>query len=461
MAEQKTRVVKGPGRRGPMGPRPKIKNPGKLFTRLMGYVMSKYAIQYILVFVCIFVATFATVQGTAFMEVLIDDYIAPMIGSSNPDYSALLNAMKTVALFYLCGVVATFARERLMMYIAQGSLKSLRDDLFERMEKLPIKYFDTHAHGDIMSIYTNDVDTLRQMIAQSIPQIVSSTVTIITVFISMVRLSVPLTCVSILMVCVTLFVTKNIASKSGTNFLAQQKSLGALNGFIEERMEGQKVVKVFTHEEESIQEFNELNDALFTASNNANKFANIIGPINAQIGNVSYVICAVFGGFLALNGIGGFSVGKLASYLTFNKSFSMPINQLSQQFNSIIMALAGAERVFSLMDEKPEVDEGYVTLVNVEEINGELVETDKKDTNLWAWKYPHKSSGITELVKLEGDVTFHDVDFGYTEEKMVLHNIKMFATPGQKIAFVGSTGAGKTTITNLINRFYAIQDGKI
>lgn len=461
MAERQPKVHQGPGGRGPRGPRPKVKNPGKLLARIMRYVMKRYAIHIVLVVVCIFVAALASVQGTNFMQHLIDDYITPMMGQTNPDYRPLLQAMSKVAIFYMMGVIAAYTQARLMVNVSQGTLKVIRDEMFEHMEKLPIKYFDTHAHGDIMSIYTNDIDTLRQMISQSMPQMLSSAVTVVSVFISMLRLSIPLTITTLLMVGVVMMVSKKLASLSGTYFVAQQRDLGKLNGFIEERMEGQKVVKVFTHEEKSIEEFKELNDALFVSANNANHFANIMGPCNAQLGNLSYVICAVFGGYLALNGIGGFTVGKLASFLTFNKSFSMPINQVSQQFNSIIMALAGAERIFALIDEKPEVDEGYVTLVNAKDENGQLVETDEKDTNCWAWKYPHKTTGVTELVKLEGDVTFNDVDFGYTDEKIVLHNIKMFATPGQKIAFVGSTGAGKTTITNLINRFYDIQDGKI
>ena len=461
MAQEKVHKVHGPGGRGPRGPRPKVKNPGKLFARIMRYVTKRYSLHIVLVIICIFTTALSTVQGTNFTQHLIDDYITPLMGQSNPDYGPLLGAMSRVATFYLMGVIAAYVQQRLMVNVSQGTLKVIRDDMFEHMEKLPIKYFDTHAHGDIMSVYTNDIDTLRQMISQSMPQLLSSSVTIVSVFISMVRLSIPLTIVTVCMVCLVVNVSKKLASLSGTNFIAQQRDLGKLNGFIEEHMEGQKVVKVFTHEDISIDEFRELNDALFESANNANHFANIMGPCNAQLGNLSYVICAVFGGYLALNGIGGFTVGKLASFLTFNKSFSMPINQVSQQFNSIIMALAGAERIFALIDETPELDEGYVTLVNAKEADGKLVETTEKNTNCWAWKWPHKSTGEVELVKLEGDVTFNDVDFGYTDEKIVLHNIKMFATPGQKIAFVGSTGAGKTTITNLINRFYDIQDGKI
>ena len=332
--------------------------------------------------------------------------------------------------------------------------------MFERMETLPVKYFDTHAHGDIMSIYTNDIDTLRQMISQSIPQLISSVITIVSVLVSMIILNVPLTIVTLVMVGVMLVASKNLAGLSGKYFMEQQKNLGIVNGYIEEMMEGQKVVKVFCHEEESLEKFNELNDQLFESANNANKFANVLMPTCAQIGNISYVLCAIVGGVLAVNGVGGFTLGGLASFLTFNKSFSQPINQVSQQFNSIVMALAGAKRIFDLLDEKPEVDDGYVTLVNVKEENGKLVESEKR-TGRWAWKHFHKATGKTDYIELKGDIVLDGVDFGYRDDKIVLHDVKMYAKPGQKIAFVGSTGAGKTTITNLLNRFYDIQDGKI
>ena len=347
-----------------------------------------------------------------------------------------------------------------MINVTQGVLRNIRNELFEHMEKLPIKYFDTHAHGDIMSIYTNDIDTLRQMISQSIPQIINSAFTVVSVFISMLILSVPLTITTLIMVSLMIFCTKTAAGKSGKNFVAQQKNLGAVNGYIEEMMNGQKVVKVFCHEDECKEQFKKLNDELFACADKANTYANFLGPLNAQLGNMSYVVCAIVGGILALNNIGGLTLGGLASFLTFNKSFNMPINQVSNQINAIVMALAGADRVFRLLDEKPEIDEGYVTLVNAKEQDGKLVEAQDY-TGRWAWKHVHKNDGTTEYIELKGDVVFDGVDFGYTDEKMVLHDVKLYAEPGQKIAFVGSTGAGKTTITNLINRFYDIQDGKI
>ena len=448
-----------PGR-GPRGPVPKIKNPGKLLMRLMKFVFTKYGIHYIVVFLCIIASVFCSVQGTLFMQTLIDDYIKPMMGVENPDYTPLLGAMSRVAVFYALGVVAAFVQQKVMIYVAQGTIRDMRNEVFAHMQDLPIRYFDTHAHGDIMSVYTNDIDTIRQLVSQSIPQIINSVITIVTVFINMCILSVPLTILSVVVVIVSINVSKYFAGYSSRYFVAQQQDIGKLNGFVEEMLTGQKVVKVFTHEDENIEEFNKLNEKLFDSANNAHFYSGCMGPINNNIGHIGYVLCAMIGGVLALVGFGGFTVGKLASFLTFNKNFNMPINQVVQQANSIIMALAGCERIFTLMDEVPETDEGYVTLVNAKEVDGQLVETEER-TGRWAWKHPHKAEGTITYHELLGDVVFDGVDFGYVPEKIVLHDIKMFATPGQKIAFVGSTGAGKTTITNLINRFYDIQDGKI
>ena len=449
-----------PGPRGPRGPKPKIKNPGKLFARLMGFIFKKYLPACIIVVICIFVSVLANVQGTMFTKNLIDDYIVPLLKTGNPDYGPLLAAMGRVAVFYGIGVISTFAYSKIMIYVSQGTIKNLRVELFSHMQDLPIRYFDSHAHGDIMSIYTNDIDTLRQLISQSLPQILNSIITVVSVFVSMVILNIPLTVLTIVMVIVTTVVTKKFAGFSSRYFLAQQRDLGKVNGFIEEMLNGQKVVKVFTHEQENIEAFDKINDELFESAYNANMYSNMLGPVNAQIGNLSYVLCALAGGVMALSGFGGLTLGKLASFLTFNKSFNMPISQVSQQFNSIIMALAGCDRIFSLLDETPETDEGYVSLVNAKEENGTLTETPEH-TGLWAWKHTHQADGSVDYKKLEGDVVFDDVDFGYVPEKIVLHDVDLFATPGQKIAFVGTTGAGKTTITNLINRFYDIADGKI
>ena len=450
-----------PGPRGPQGGKPKIENPGKLFLRLMKYIFSQYLWHVILVVIFIFIGVLANVQGTMFMQTLIDKYIVPMIGAEHPDFGPLAAAIGRVAVFYGIGVISTWAYNRIMVNVTQGTLRNLRNDMFTHMESLPIRYFDTHAHGDIMSIYTNDIDTLRQMISQSMPQFLSSVITIVSVFVSMLILNIPLTLVTLFMVGVMLYATKFFAGTSSRYFIKQQQDLGVVNGYIEEMMEGQKVVKVFCHEEESIKDFNELNDKLFESANKANSFVNYLGPVNGQLGNLSYVACAIVGGILALNGVGGFTLGGLASFLTFNKSFSMPVNQVSQQFNSVVMALAGAQRVFKLLDEEPEKDEGYVTLVNVNKREDGTLEESEKRTGHWAWKHFHKAEGTTDYIELNGDVVFDGVDFGYTPEKTVLHDVKMYANAGQKIAFVGSTGAGKTTITNLINRFYDIQDGKI
>ncbi len=449
----------GPGRQ-PRGMKSQVKNPGELFLRLMKYVLKDYKFHCISVVVLIVVSVLCNVQGTMFMKNLIDEYITPFLLSDNPNFTPLAHAIAKVAAFYALGVLATFGYNRLMVNVTQGTLRNLRNDLFSHMEKLPIKYFDTHAHGDIMSVYTNDIDTLRQMISQSMPQLLNSGITIVSVFISMLILSIPLTIVTMVMVGIMVFCSKKSAGQSGAYFAKQQKDLGTVNGYIEEMMNGQKVVKVFCHEEENMQNFKKLNDELYISADRANTFANFLGPINAQIGNISYVICAIVGGVLSLGKVGGFTLGGLASFLTFNKSFSMPINQISMQMNAIVMAMAGADRIFRLMDEKEELDEGYVTLVNAKEEDGKLTECEER-TERWAWKHTHQNDGSVDYVEVKGEVVFNGVDFGYNDEKIVLHDIKLYAKPGQKIAFVGSTGAGKTTITNLINRFYDIQDGKI
>ncbi len=439
---------------------PKVKNPGKILKRIFSMIFEQYSIHVIVVLICVLLNTYASIQGTLFTKTLIDDYIAPMLLKSSPDFAPLLSAIIRIAIIYLLGVGASFLQQKLMIYVAQGTLLRIREKIFSSMEKLPIKFFDTHSHGDIMSIYTNDVDTLRQLISQSLVQLVSSVVTICWTFVTMIMLSVPLTIVTCIMIALTMIASGQILKRSGENFVKQQKSIGQLNGFVEEMMTGQKVVKVFCHEQENTAEFNELNENLFISAYNANKFANSMGPISSQLGNLSYVMCAVVGGILALSTNSALTVGAVASFLALNKSFTMPINQVANQFNSIIMALAGAERVFNLMDEEPEKDEGYVELVNAKIVDGELVETDER-TDKWAWKHIHQADGSIDLVPLEGDIVLDAVDFSYTGDKLVLEDVSVYAHAGQKIAFVGSTGAGKTTITNLINRFYDIQDGKI
>lgn len=442
-------------------PRARVKNPGRLFVRTMGYVTRRYTPQLVIVVLCIVMGVLSSVQGTLFIRNLIDDYIAPMLKGGEDDFRPLLQAISRVALLYAIGVISTYANQRIMIYVSQGTLRDIRKEVFAKMESLPISFFDTHPHGDIMSIYTNDIDTLRQMISMAMPQFLQSLITIASVFISMVFLSVPLTALTLLMVGVMIFFTGFYGRRSGANFIEQQKSLGELNGYIEEMMKGQKVIKIFNHEDESVEAFDEKNKALFNAAYNANKFANILGPINMQLGNVSYVLCAALGGALALTGATSLTVGGLASFLTFNKSFNMPINQISMQFNSVLMALAGAERIFALLDSPAEEDEGYVTLTNARVDQDGTITPAKEHTGVWAWKHYHKADGTTDYTLLKGGIEMHGVDFGYTDDKMVLHDIELYAKPGQKIAFVGSTGAGKTTITNLINRFYDIQDGKI
>ena len=450
-----------PGPRRDFGPKQKVENPVKVFKRIMSYVLKRYPVHCLFVLICIVVSVYANVQGTMFMKTLIDGYITPLLGQANPDYSELLQAIIKMGILYVIGIAATFGNTKIMVYVTQGTMRNIRNDMFKHMESLPIKYFDTHKHGDIMSMYTNDVDTLRQMVSQSIPQFINSLISIVNVLIYMIILSVPLTLVSIVMVMLVIWASKTAASKSGKFFVSQQKNIGALNGFIEEMMDGQKVVKVFCHVEESIERFDQLNNDLFGSAYNANRYANILGPINAQLGNLSYVVVAIVGGLVAINGIGGFTLGSLASFLTLNKSFQQPINQISNQLNSIVMALAGGDRIFRLLDEKPEVDDGYVTLTDaVVNADGTITESNKR-TGTWAWKHYHKAEGTTDYRQLKGDVVFEHVDFGYNDDKMVLHDVSLYAQPGQKIAFVGSTGAGKTTITNLINRFYDIQSGKI
>lgn len=458
-AQSKPVKMGGRAARG-MGPRPKLDHPLLIFWRLFKYSYGRYPFASVIVIVCLLFSTLAQILGMRLLQVLIDDYITPLIGTVNTDYSGLLSFGAKVAVLFLLAAAANFTYNKILIYISQGTMKKLRIDLFTHMEKLPIKYFDTHSHGDIMSVYTNDVDATRQMVSQSIVQLISSTCTIIGTFISLILLSPLLTLVTVVMIVVMLFATKTIAGKSSKFFVEQQKNLGEVNGYIEEMIEGQKVVKVFCHEETCKKEFDELNEKLNVSAYGAGRLINILGPVNGQLGNLTFVIISIVGGFFAINGIGGFTVGCLGSYLTLNKSMIMPISQISQQFNMIIMALAGADRIFKLLDEPVEVDDGYVTLVNAKYENGKLVKSNKR-TGIWAWKHYHQADNTTTYVELKGDVVFDDVDFGYTDEKTVLHNIDLFATPGQKIAFVGSTGAGKTTITNLINRFYDIQDGKI
>ncbi len=448
---------------------PRVENPGVVLKRILKLVLKDYGFSCLVVLFCILGAALASVRGTLFLQTLIDDYIIPLTKVENPDFGPLGRALISIAGVYLFGIICSYTNNRIMVNVTQGTLNNIRKQLFTHMETLPVKYFDTHSHGDIMSVYTNDTDTLRQLISQSIPQLINAVVSIVTVFISMISLSIPLTVLSIIMIVFMMRVMGFLGGRSGKYFASQQKNLGKVNGYIEEMMNGQKVVKVFCHEEKSLEEFKALNESLRESAYNANKFANVLMPICGNLGNISYVLCAVVGAWMALSevpsltiyGVSTLSLGSLVSFMTLNKSFSQPFTQVSQQMNSIVMAMAGAERIFNLLDEPGEVDEGYVELVNAkEEADGTLTETEER-TGIWAWKHPHQADGTVTYTRLQGDVVFDDVDFGYTDEKIVLHNIDLFATPGQKIAFVGSTGAGKTTITNLINRFYDIQDGKI
>lgn len=452
--------MRGPGSRGPKNGG-KSADPKKSLGKVLRYVMEKYKAACVIVVIGIVISALGILTMTLFMQTLIDQYIMPLMGQADPDFTPLANRLIKLGVVLAAGIISTYAYNRIMVTVSQGTMKRLRVQLFSHMESLPIKYFDTHAHGDIMSVYTNDVDTLRQLISQSIPQTINSVISLVSTLISMIVLDIPLTLVSLLMVGVMMFVTSKMSNLSGKYFMQQQKDLGAVNGYIEEMMEGQKVVKVFCHEEKSMQGFEKLNRQLCDSARNANAVANIIMPINNNLGNISYVLCAIVGGVLALNGFSGLTIGTLVAFLSLNKGFTQPVTQVSQQLGSIIMASAGAERVFNLMEAEPEADDGYVELVRAkEDTDGNITET-KERTGMWAWKHPHQADGSVTYKKLEGKVTFDGVDFGYNDDKMVLHDIKMFAEPGQKLAFVGSTGAGKTTITNLINRFYDIQDGKI
>ncbi len=448
-------------RRGARGPRPKVENPGVILRRLFSVILEHYKFHCLFVLLLIVASTLANVIGNLFLKTLIDSYITPFLHEASPNFAPLLRALLLMACVYYLGAAATYGYSRIMISVTQGTMRSIREDLFRHMESLPIRYFDTHAHGDIMSVYTNDIDTLRQLISQSLPQLVSSAITVISVFISMIALNIPLTLIMLVMVALMIRVTQLVTRKSGSYFIEQQRNLGAVNGYIEEMMEGQKVVKVFCHEEASIERFNQLNDALYQSADSANRYANILGPINNNLGHISYVVTAIAGSVLAIFGVGGFTLGGLAAFLQFNRSFVQPISQISQQINSVVMALAGADRIFRMMDAPSEEDEGYVELVNAErDANGAIREADHR-TGMWAWKHFHKADGTTTYVEQRGDVVLDGVDFGYTPDKIVLHDIQLYARPGQKIAFVGATGAGKTTITNLLNRFYDIADGKI
>ena len=459
MAERVREVRAGRG--GMRGPRPRVENPGLILRRILDYVMQYYKINAIVAVVCIVISVLANVQGTLFMQTLIDSYIMPMLTANSTDYSGLLFAILRTAAFYCCGILAALVQARVMAYLTQGTMKHLRDDLFTHMQTLPIKFFDTHAHGDIMSVYTNDVDTLRQLLSQSIPQIINSVITMAATLVTMVILNPFLTMISILTAAVMLLVTATFSRLSGKYYIRQQIDLGAVDGFIEEMLDGQKVVKVFCHEQAAMEDFHKVNETLRNSTNKANGYANLLMPVNANIGWISYALVAIVGAILGINGLAGVTIGTVVTFVGLNRSFTNPITQVSQQINFVVNASAGAQRVFNLMDQEPEKNEGYVELVNAKaDESGRLTETAER-TNLWAWKHPHKAEGTVTYRKLEGGVVLDDVDFGYTEDKIVLLNITLYAKPGQKIAFVGATGAGKTTITNLINRFYDIADGKI
>ncbi len=445
--------------RGQMRPVKKVKKG--TFSRVIKYMAKDYTLQMLFVIACIFISVFCTLQGTLFQKTLIDSYILPMIQNGSTDFTPLLQAITKLIGILLIGVVASYAYNRVMVTISQGTMEKMRDEIFSHMQTLPIRYFDTHSHGDIMSVYTNDVDTMRQVISQTIPNVVSSSITIVSSFISMILLSIPLTAVSLFMICIMMVVVMKIGGKSSKYFMDQQNSLGKLNGYVEEMVQGVKVVKVFCHEKEAIEDFQGHNDDLRVSAFNANKYANIMMPIMSNLGNISYVLIAIIGAALSLSGISGLTLGTLVSFLTLNKNFTQPVTQISQQVNSVAAAMAGAERIFELLDEESETDDGYVELVNaIEKEDGTLEETDHR-TGVWAWKHPHKADGTITYRKLEGKITMDDVDFSYDGKKTILHNVTLFGLPGEKIAFVGSTGAGKTTITNLINRFYDIADGKI
>ena len=439
----------------------KNRNALKTAKRLLQYVTETYKFRLLLVFICILFSSIASISVSLSLKYLLDDFIIPLIGHTNPDYTELYRALTVLGCIFLIGVLSTFIYTRMMVYIGQGVLKRVRDDMFEHMQKLPIRYFDQNTNGSIMSLYTNDTDTLRQMISQSIPQALMSFFTIVVTFISMLVLSPLLTILAVIIIIVLIAVTKAIGGNSGKYFVRQQKALADVTGFIEERMNGQRVVKIFNYERKSEEEFDQFNEVLFESAAQANKYANMMGPVIGNIGNLQFVLTAVLGGLLSVKGIGGITLGVMASYLQFTKSFTQPFMQVAQQFNAIVMALAGAERIFQLIGEQPEDDEGYVTLVNAKkDAQGNIVEC-KEHTGMWAWKYPHSAEGTVTYTELTGDVRFEDVTFGYNDDKTILHDINLFAKPGQKLAFVGSTGAGKTTITNLINRFYNIQQGKI